>query len=220
MVRNAYLMSCINPFLPLRSMLDTEAQVGVTRKWKWLWCDSGVTRSCRGACRCDTVTYLERLSGRLKSFSHFMEATIQALGGLIVNALPTLVLVILLHFYLKQMFFKPLDQVLKARYDATQGAMKLAQEAVAKADKKTAEFEEALRQARAEIYREQEQARLAWRDQQASELRQVREEAKARLRQAKEEIASAAAVERGNLAAQTEALALQIFRRITQGRAA
>ena len=149
-----------------------------------------------------------------------MEATIQALGGLIINALPTLALVILLHFYLKWMFFKPIDQVLKARYEATQGAVKLAQEAVAKADRKTAEFEEALRQARAGIYREQEQARLAWREQQASELRRVREEATARLRQAKAEIESTAAGERANLAAQTDALAAQIFQRITEGKAA
>jgi vacuolar-type H+-ATPase subunit I/STV1 len=98
--------------------------------------------------------------------------------------------------------------------------VKQAQEAVAKADRKTAEFEEALRQARAEIYREQEQARLGWREQQATELRRVREESTARLRQAKAEIESTAAAERANLAAQTEALAAQIFQRITEGKAA
>jgi hypothetical protein len=40
------------------------------------------------------------------------------------------------------------------------------------------------------------------------------------LRQAKAEIESTAAAERANLAAQTEALAAQIFQRITEGKAA
>ena len=46
-----------------------------------------------------------------------MEATLRALSGILLHAIPTFLLVIFLHFYLKYMFFKPLGKVLQARYD-------------------------------------------------------------------------------------------------------
>ena len=49
---------------------------------------------------------------------------LQALGGILLRAVPTFLLVILLHFYLKSIFFKPLENVLRKRYDATEGARK------------------------------------------------------------------------------------------------
>jgi F-type H+-transporting ATPase subunit b len=48
-----------------------------------------------------------------------MEATLHALSGILLRAVPTFLIVIFLHFYLKYMFFKPLDKVLQARYEAT-----------------------------------------------------------------------------------------------------
>ena len=53
--------------------------------------------------------------------SKSMDATINALGQLLVQALPTFFIVLVLHFYLKQTFFKPLSRVLAERREATQG---------------------------------------------------------------------------------------------------
>ena len=50
-----------------------------------------------------------------------MEETLRALGGILLKAVPTFILVILLHFYLKFIFFKPLQRVLRLRYEATEG---------------------------------------------------------------------------------------------------
>ena len=76
-----------------------------------------------------------------------MDETLRALGGILLRAIPTFVLVVLLHFYLKFIFFKPLQKVLRQRYEATQGARKLAESSLAKAAEKAAEYEAALRAA-------------------------------------------------------------------------
>ena len=46
-----------------------------------------------------------------------MDATLLALGGILLKAVPTFLLVILLNFYLKAMFFKPLEKVLRECVD-------------------------------------------------------------------------------------------------------
>ena len=91
-----------------------------------------------------------------------MEATLHALGGILLRAIPTLLLVILLHFYLKAMFFGPLKNVLKQRHEATKGAREAAEASAKRAADKTAEYEAALQRARAEMYKEQEEARRKW----------------------------------------------------------
>jgi len=45
-----------------------------------------------------------------------MDETLRALGGILLRAIPTFVLVVLLHFYLKFVFFKPLQRVLRQRW--------------------------------------------------------------------------------------------------------
>ena len=37
-----------------------------------------------------------------------MDAMLHAFGGILLRAVPTFLLVVLLHFYLKSMFFKPM----------------------------------------------------------------------------------------------------------------
>ena len=57
-------------------------------------------------------------------------------GQVALRAIPTIVLVIFLYFYLKSMLFKPLQEVLGRRREATDGARKRAQEAIERAEKK------------------------------------------------------------------------------------
>ena len=88
-----------------------------------------------------------------------MEQTLQALGGILLKAIPTIVLVLILHFYLKRMLFAPLERVLKQRDEATPGARSAAEESLEKAERRAAEYEAAIRDARSEVYKEQEAAR-------------------------------------------------------------
>src|SRR4051812_28044838 len=86
-----------------------------------------------------------------------MDVILHQLGQLLLKAVPTFILVVLLQFYLKRVFFKPLEKVLHQRYEATEGARKAADESLARASAKAAEYEAAMRAARSEVYKAQEQ---------------------------------------------------------------
>jgi F-type H+-transporting ATPase subunit b len=148
-----------------------------------------------------------------------MQETLHALGGLLLKALPTFLLVILLHFYLKRVFFRPLDKVLREREEATEGARKTAEASLAAASQKAAEYEQAIRAARGEIYREQEETRRKWRQEQASTLEEARLETGDMIRQAKNKLAAEAAEARRTLAAESDRLAGEIVESILKGRA-
>lgn len=147
-----------------------------------------------------------------------MEKTLHDLGELLLKAVPTLLLVVLLHFYLKRMFFRPLERVLKARYDATEGARKLAEESLAKASQKAAEYEEAIRAARTEIYREQEEFRQRLHQQQAAALKEAKRNADDLVKQAGQGLAVELAEARHTLERDSQGLAGQIVERILRRR--
>src|SRR5260221_508016 len=127
-----------------------------------------------------------------------MDETLRQLGGILLRAVPTFLLVVLLHFYLKFIFFKPLGRILRQRYEATEGARKLAEASLAKAAEKAAEYEAALRAARAETYKELEQLRRQLQDDRAVAVREARAGAEKR--------AAAMDAKLANLGAEVETL--------------
>src|SRR5947209_15080727 len=108
-----------------------------------------------------------------------MDATLHALAGILLKAIPTFLLVILLHFYLKSVFFRPLEKVLHQRYEATEGARRLARESLERAAGKTSEYEAAMRAAKTEIYHSQEQLHRQRQEREAAELLAARQRADA-----------------------------------------
>jgi F-type H+-transporting ATPase subunit b len=136
-----------------------------------------------------------------------MEATLHALGEIVLKGLPTFFLLILLHFYLKRTFFAPLEKVLAERYEATTGARKQAESAIAKAEAKAKEYEEAIRAARSEVYKENEVLRKQWRDQQATMLAETRAKSDAAIAAAKADLANEVQAARQGLQAETERIA-------------
>jgi F-type H+-transporting ATPase subunit b len=106
-----------------------------------------------------------------------MDEILRALGGLLLQAIPTFLLVLALYFYLRRVYFGPLARVLAERHQATEGARKLAQETLARASAKAAESDAALRAAGAEIYREQEAFRQTLRQKQAQAVKEARQRA-------------------------------------------
>ena len=148
-----------------------------------------------------------------------MEATLQALGALLVQAIPTIVLVILLHFYLKSVFFGPLSKTLQKRREATEGARELAAASMKRAAEKTAQYEAALQEARSAIYREQEEARRKWLDDQARHVEEARTRAHEAIHHATSTIELEAAAAKHDLENQSGELAEQIARQVLEGRA-
>jgi F-type H+-transporting ATPase subunit b len=139
-----------------------------------------------------------------------MEVILHQLTELLLKAIPTFLLVLLLHFYLKFVFFKPMEKVLRQRYDATEGARKMAEESLQAAAAKSAQYEAALRDARSEIYKAQEHIHKQLQEREAAELTAVRQQAEASIQEAKAALARDVAEAKAGLARQSEALADQI----------
>jgi F-type H+-transporting ATPase subunit b len=139
-----------------------------------------------------------------------MDATLHALGEILLKAVPTVLLVVVLHFYLKYVFFKPLKKVLDERYDATEGARKLAAESLEKAAAKTADYEAKLRAARAEVYQVQERLYKEMQERQAAQVAEARRNAEQMLRAAQAQIGLEAEQAKAALAAESDALAARI----------
>jgi F-type H+-transporting ATPase subunit b len=147
-----------------------------------------------------------------------MEATLHALGEILVQAIPTFFLVLLLFLYLRSMFFKPLERVLAERREATEGARKKAAEALDRAQAKAADYEEKIRAARNELYREQEEVRRKWREDQTSQVSAARQSAEVAVKEAKAQIAADANQAKTALADNSQSLADQITAAILQRR--
>ena len=149
-----------------------------------------------------------------------MDEILKSLATLVVNALPTLILVLLLHFYLKATFFKPLEAVMKQRHEATAGARKLADQAFARANEKMAQYEEAIRNARTEVYKEQETIRQQFRAEQATAVAEAKAKAGALVAAARAQISSDTAEAKAALAGESERIADQIADSLLARRAA
>ena len=149
-----------------------------------------------------------------------MDETLRQLGGILLRAIPTFILVVLLHFYLKFVFFKPLQKLLRERYDASEGARLLAEQSLAEAEKKAAAYEAALRTARNETYKEMEQLRRQLQDDRAASVREARARAEAAVAEAKAALHAETEAMKKSLDADSEALANRIADKILQGRAA
>ncbi len=148
-----------------------------------------------------------------------MEATLHSLGAILLQSIPTLLLVILLNLYLKAVFFGPLNKILKQRYEATKGAREAAEASAKRAAEKTAQYEAALQQARAEMYKEQEEARRKWLAEQTRLIDEARTHAHETLHTAKGSIEADAAVAKRDLEGQSAALAEQISNMVLEGSA-
>jgi F-type H+-transporting ATPase subunit b len=139
-----------------------------------------------------------------------MDAMLHALGGILLRAVPTFLLVVLLHFYLKSIFFKPLEKVLHARYEATEGARKLAEKSLEQAAAKTAQYEDALKAAKAELYSSNEALHKQLLEREAAAVATARQAAEAAVKQARELLAADVEAARQSLAGDSDALAGQI----------
>ena len=149
-----------------------------------------------------------------------MDETLRSLGGLLLKAIPTIVLLLIVHFYLKRMFFGPLREVLAKRREATEGARKSAEALVAQAAEKSAALEAALRTAREEVYREQEETRRRWISEQTEQLEETRRNSRDLIHQAKQQLDAETAAAKRELTATTAALADRIAQSLLEGKAA
>ena len=145
-----------------------------------------------------------------------MDAIVGQLGELFLQAVPTVLIILLFYFILRAIFFKPLLQVIAERDSRTTGAQKAAEAAQAAATEKVRQYQEALRQARGQVYAEQEAARKKLLDERTVQLKEARTKASAEVSTAKERIAREFAEARRDVEASVAQLSAEIARRILQ----
>jgi F-type H+-transporting ATPase subunit b len=149
-----------------------------------------------------------------------MDATLRALGEILLNAVPTFLLVVFLHFYLKKVFFQPMEKVLRQRFEATEGARKLADQSLARASARVAEYEAAIRAARSEIYQAQEEFYKEFQDRQAAKIAAARQCAEAGVREAKTQLAIEVEAAKATLEQASQSMADEIADSMLKGTAA
>ena len=149
-----------------------------------------------------------------------MEKTLHQLVELLITALPTFVIIIFLNYYLKYVFIKPMEKVMRDRYEATEGARKLAEQSLERASAKTAEYEAKLRAERSALYAAQEKANKELQDQISAQIAEERKRADAAIAVAKAELAQSVAAARQGLQRDSETLANQIVESILRRKVA
>ena len=149
-----------------------------------------------------------------------MDKTLHDLGGIVLEGLPTFFLVLILAFFVRVLYLKPLEKVLAERSRLTEGARKAAEESLKHADTKIAEYEMKLNEARAEIYQEQAKFLEKVHAEEAAHAQSVRTDAEHMIARAKQALAEEASAAREKLSAQSDILAGQIADSILKGKAA
>ena len=138
------------------------------------------------------------------------------LGELFLGAVPTVLILIVLYFILKSLFFRPLLAVLAEREKRTAGAQKAAETAQAAAADKIKQYQEALKQARAKVYAEQEEARKKLLDERAALLKASRNLAASEVSAAKEKVARELIAAKRELETGAPQLAAEIAKRVME----
>jgi len=145
-----------------------------------------------------------------------MSDLVHQLGELFLRAVPVAVIVLLFYVIMRSIFFQPLLKVMAARDARTIGAQKAAEAAQAAAAEKVRQYEDALRQARAKVYAEQEADRRKLMDERTAALKEARGKADAEVTAAKDRVAGEFAVAKKDIQGGTSQLAAEIARRVLQ----
>ncbi len=118
-----------------------------------------------------------------------MTDLVRQIGELFLQAVPVALIVLIFYFILRSVFFQPLLKVMAERDSRTLGAQKAAEAAQAAAAEKMKQYEDALKQARAKVYAEQETERKKILEERAAFLKEARAKATGEVNSAKERVA-------------------------------
>jgi len=143
-----------------------------------------------------------------------MPSLVHQIGELFLRAVPVALIVIVFYFVLRSLFFKPILAIMAEREARTIGARKSAEAAQAAAAEKVRQYEEALRQAKAKVYAEQEAERKKLLDERSAVLRDARGRASAEVAEAKRRVAGELATAKRDVDATASQLAMEIAGRI------
>jgi F-type H+-transporting ATPase subunit b len=143
-----------------------------------------------------------------------MNEMVNQLGGLVLGAVPTMVLMLLLVVSYGLLVRRPMDCVLHQRRERTSGAVEQANAAMAQAENRTAEYEDKLRKARAEILATREEKLKQWSVQRDQALAEARAATLEKVKAAKGEIEQSVASARLQIDGTSAELSEQVLRAV------
>jgi len=145
-----------------------------------------------------------------------MQEIVHQLGELFLQAVPTVLIILIFYFMLRAVFFKPLLAVMAERDSRTVGAQRASEAAQAAAAEKIKQYQEALKQARGQVYAEQESARKKLLEERTAQIKEARTKAAGEVSAAKARVAAELAVARRDVEATVAQLSAEIARRMLQ----
>lgn len=143
-----------------------------------------------------------------------MDQILSQLGGLLLGAVPTVILLLTLVGLYKGILHNKLVAVLAERRERTEGAVHKAKADLAAAEAKTAQYENRLREAKMALYKAQEERRKKVLDVRGVALAHAREQAEEQVKKARVEIERDVQAARAQLAGESEKLAAEIVRAV------
>jgi F-type H+-transporting ATPase subunit b len=126
------------------------------------------------------------------------------------------ILLALLYALYTAIVHKPLQRVLAERRGKTEGAVEKSRADIARAEERTAEYEQKLREARAAVFRAQEARRQAALQSRTNAVNEARTKAQAQVQAAKKDIEGDRATAEAGLQGEASKLAQEIIRRVLQ----
>ena len=143
-----------------------------------------------------------------------MNEILNQLAGLALGAVPTMVLIVLLVISYELLLRRPMERVLAERRARTTGAVEQAHASIAVAEARTAEYEDKLRRARAEILAVREQRLKQWGAERDQALADARVATVEKVKAAKGEIEQSVAVAQLQIDGTSAELSDQILRAV------
>jgi F-type H+-transporting ATPase subunit b len=136
-----------------------------------------------------------------------MDAILRQIGELLISSIPTIISLLIVWVGYRFIVHGKLQQVLEQRHALTEGAMERAHQEIATAETRTAEYEQRVREARAQIYKAQQANRQRIMDERNAALAEARKQAGEMVKTARTNLASTVASSKVALREQADALA-------------
>jgi F-type H+-transporting ATPase subunit b len=140
-----------------------------------------------------------------------MDAILRQIGELLISSIPTILSVLIVWIGYRFLVHGKLKQVLEQRHALTEGAIERAQQEIAIAEKRTAEYEERVREARTAIYKAQQANRQRLMDERNAALAEARKRAGEMVKKARVILEAETTEAKATLEQQATVLADQII---------
>ena len=149
-----------------------------------------------------------------------MDETLRQLGGLLLGSIPTIVFFLVVFAAYRVLVHAPLARVLRTRHERTEGAIERARADIAAVEAKSADYERRLREARAAVFKSQEQRRQKALNARTAMIAESRTRAQQQVQAARTDLEKDKAAAQQGLRAEAERLAEAIVQAILKPAAA